>query len=157
MFSRWRKQTQFFLCLFFSFFYPTMSTPVSIPSFCTWSNSWICLKWTINGHLCLLHQIYQAEMDQRLLLIKPLRLPHRNGLTCPCVYYTTVTALKWTKTLLFIKSKLPHWNGQTSICVYYRKVTALKCTNEHLCLLHQSYCTETDWRPLVFITPKLPH
>ena len=62
----------------------------------------MCLKWTIDGHLCLLHQIYQGEMDQRLLSVKPLRLPHRNGLTCPCVYYTTVTALKWTKTLLFL-------------------------------------------------------
>ena len=99
-------------------------------------------------HLCLLHQIYQAEMDQRLLFVKPLRLPHWNGLTCPCVYYTKVTALELTGAHL----SLLH---QTYTSIYYTKVSSLKWTKVHLSLLHQSCRTELGWRALAFISPRL--
>ena len=87
------------------------------------------------------------------------KLPHRAGRTRPSVYYTKVTALKWTnghlclldqsycteldeRALQVITPKLPHSNGLTGTYVYYTKVTTLKWNKGELCLL---------------ITPKLPH
>ena len=53
---------------------------------------------------------------------------------------------------MFITLKLRHYNGQTSTCVYYTKVTTLELTNEHLCLLQQSYDTTMDKRARVYYT-----
>ena len=155
MFSWWRKQTQFFLCLFF----------LSYDVHNTYHSLVLYLEQQLN--------VFEMDYRRALMFITP-NLPRWNRPTFTFCKTTEVSALKWTDVslrllhhsygtkmdedaLIFIKSKLPHWNGQTSTCVYYRKVTALKCTNENFCLLHQSYCTEMDWRPLVFITPKLPH
>ena len=49
-----------------------------------------------NVDLCLLHKNYQTRMDIRALVFITPKLQHWNELTRTCVYYTKVTALKWT-------------------------------------------------------------